>query len=34
MKVLPELEFEEDHALETADRIERLLKELHEGEHE
>ncbi|HEX9123327.1 MAG TPA: 30S ribosome-binding factor RbfA [Actinomycetota bacterium] len=34
MKVLPELEFEEDRALETAERIEHLLKELHEGEHE
>jgi ribosome-binding factor A len=30
MKVLPELEFEEDDTLETADRIERLFKRLHE----
>jgi ribosome-binding factor A len=30
MKVLPELEFEEDDTFETADRIERVLKRLHE----
>jgi len=30
MKVLPELEFETDETTETADRIERLLRELHE----
>ena len=30
MKVLPELEFEEDATIETADRIEELLRELHQ----
>jgi ribosome-binding factor A len=30
MKVLPELEFEEDVTFETADRIERLLQRLYE----
>jgi len=30
MKVLPELEFQMDETSETADRIERLLRELHE----
>jgi ribosome-binding factor A len=30
MKVLPELEFEEDETIETADRIEELLRGLHE----
>lgn len=29
LKVLPDLEFEEDRTIETADRIERLLRELH-----
>jgi ribosome-binding factor A len=29
LKVLPELEFEEDEALRTADRIEELLQRLH-----
>jgi ribosome-binding factor A len=29
LKVLPELEFEQDESVETADRIERLLYELH-----
>jgi ribosome-binding factor A len=29
LKVLPELEFEQDESVETADRIERLLHELH-----
>jgi ribosome-binding factor A len=29
MKVLPDLEFEEDETIETADRIEELLRELH-----
>ncbi len=32
LKVLPELVFEEDATTETADRIERLLRELHGGE--
>jgi ribosome-binding factor A len=32
MKVLPDLEFEEDRTIETADRIEQLLRELHEGD--
>jgi ribosome-binding factor A len=30
MKVLPEIEFEVDETGETADRIERLLRGLHE----
>jgi ribosome-binding factor A len=30
MKTLPDLVFEEDDAIETADRIEHLLRELHE----
>ncbi|HZD80948.1 MAG TPA: 30S ribosome-binding factor RbfA [Actinomycetota bacterium] len=34
MKVLPELEFEEDDTIETAERIDELLGHLHEGEHE
>lgn len=29
MKVLPDLEFEEDRTSETADRIEQVLRELH-----
>lgn len=29
MKVLPDLTFEEDETIETADRIEELLRELH-----
>ncbi len=29
LKVLPDLEFEEDRTIETADRIERLLRDLH-----
>ena len=32
MKVLPDLEFEEDETNETADRIEELLRELHRNE--
>ncbi|MFB3738048.1 MAG: 30S ribosome-binding factor RbfA [Candidatus Velamenicoccus archaeovorus] len=32
MKVLPELGFEEDQTLEAADRIEHLLKELHDDD--
>lgn len=31
LKVLPDLEFEEDETVETADRIERLIRDLHEG---
>ncbi len=30
MKTLPDLEFEEDQTIETADRIEHLLQRLHE----
>jgi ribosome-binding factor A len=29
LKVLPELEFEQDRSVETVDRIERLLHDLH-----
>jgi len=29
MKTLPDLEFEEDQTIETADRIERLIQRLH-----
>ena len=32
LKTLPDLVFEEDESSEAADRIERLLRELHEGE--
>ena len=32
LKTLPALEFEEDETAETADRIERLIQQLHEGE--
>ncbi len=32
MKVLPELEFEEDETLGTVDRIETLIKKIHEDE--
>jgi ribosome-binding factor A len=32
MKTLPDLEFEEDEAIENADRIEHLLRQLHEEE--
>ena len=31
LKVLPDLEFEEDETTETADRVERLIQGLHEG---
>ncbi len=34
MKVLPDLEFEEDDTIETADRIDRLLEEIHRDEHD
>lgn len=34
MKVLPDLEFEEDETIETADRIETLLRNLHAGADE
>jgi ribosome-binding factor A len=32
IKTLPDLEFEEDRSIEAADRIDRLIHELHEGE--
>lgn len=32
LKTLPDLEFEEDETIETADRIERVLHELHKEE--
>lgn len=32
MKFLPELDFEEDETTQTADRIERVLQELHRSE--
>ncbi|HZD17139.1 MAG TPA: 30S ribosome-binding factor RbfA [Actinomycetota bacterium] len=32
MKILPELGFEEDRSIETADRIEELLRQLHREE--
>jgi ribosome-binding factor A len=32
MKVLPDLSFEEDETIRTADRIEQVLRRLHEGE--
>lgn len=32
MKTLPDLEFEEDETLRTAERIERLIQQLHEGD--
>jgi ribosome-binding factor A len=32
MKTLPDLEFEEDRSIEAADRIDRLIHELHEGD--
>jgi ribosome-binding factor A len=34
LKVLPDLEFEEDATIETADRIEQLIRELHGGQRE
>ena len=32
LKVLPDIEFEEDQTIETADRIQRLLEQLHRDE--
>lgn len=32
IKVLPDLEFEEDRTIESAERIEQLLRELHGGD--
>lgn len=32
MKTLPDLEFEEDESIEEADRIEQIIRELHEGQ--
>jgi ribosome-binding factor A len=32
LKTLPDLEFEEDDTFETADRIESLIRKLHEDE--
>jgi ribosome-binding factor A len=32
LKTLPDLEFEEDVVIERADRIEELLRQLHEGQ--
>lgn len=32
LKVLPDLDFEQDETVETAERIEQLIRELHEGE--
>jgi ribosome-binding factor A len=34
LKVLPELEFEEDETIETANRIEQLIDRLHRGERD
>ncbi|HSL67727.1 MAG TPA: 30S ribosome-binding factor RbfA [Actinomycetota bacterium] len=34
MKFLPELEFREDEGIERADRLERLLREIHSREQE
>jgi ribosome-binding factor A len=34
MKFLPDLDFEEDETIKSADRIEQLLQELHRGEEE
>lgn len=31
LKALPEIEFEEDETIDAADRIEQLIRELHEG---
>jgi ribosome-binding factor A len=31
MKTLPDLEFEEDESIEHADRIDRIIRELHDG---
>ncbi|TMK31198.1 MAG: 30S ribosome-binding factor RbfA [Actinobacteria bacterium] len=32
IKTLPDLQFEEDRSIEEADRIDRLIRQLHEGE--
>ena len=32
LKTLPDLEFEEDTTIQTADRIEELIRKMHEGE--
>jgi ribosome-binding factor A len=32
MKVLPELEFEEDDTIQTSERIDTLLRKLHQGD--
>jgi ribosome-binding factor A len=32
IKTLPDLQFEEDRSIEAADRIDRLIHELHEGD--
>jgi ribosome-binding factor A len=32
MKTLPDLQFEEDASIEAAERIERVIRKLHEGE--
>lgn len=34
LKFLPELEFEEDESMESAQRIDRIIAELHEGERD
>ncbi len=34
LKFLPDLEFEEDETSATAERIDRIIEALHEGEHE
>ena len=34
LKVLPDLEFEEDRTIEAADRIERLIDQLHRSERD
>jgi ribosome-binding factor A len=34
MKVLPDLEFEEDESVETADRIEQLLQQVRPPDEE
>jgi ribosome-binding factor A len=34
MKVLPDLDFEEDESIETADRIERLLQQVRPPDEE
>jgi ribosome-binding factor A len=32
LKTLPDLEFEEDTTIQTADRIEELIRKMHEDE--